>query len=186
RPPRASTLISLLCCLLSGLPPRSTLFPYTTLFRSDGGQRAALAERLSAAWARNVTLLPPMSRDALLDEYRRADDLLLHLNGFPSLENVLPSKVFEYAATGKPILAGVEGYALRSGGNEIVAGAVFDPGDARAMAEALGSLEPLHFERTRFKEAYRRDRLMDAMAADILAAAAAEPREVGRAAPVGR
>lgn len=150
----------------------------------DGGQRAALAERLSAAGVRNVTLLPPMSRDALLDEYRRADYLLLHLNGFPSLEKVLPSKVFEYAATGKPILAGVKGYARRFVSNEIDGAAVFDPGDVRAMAEALGSLEPLHFERTRFKEAYRRDRLMDAMAADILTAA--EPREVGRAAPVGR
>ncbi|MFO7286899.1 MAG: glycosyltransferase family 4 protein [Gammaproteobacteria bacterium] len=152
----------------------------------DGGQREALAARLAAAGVRNVTLLPPMSRDALLDEYRRAHYLLLHLNGFSSLEKVLPSKVFEYAATGKPILAGVRGYARQFITKEIDGAAVFDPGDAHAMARALRSLEPAHFDRTRFKEAYRRDRLMDAMAMDILSAAAVEPRRARRAAPVGR
>src|SRR2546429_5998582 len=40
-------------------PPRSTLFPYTTLFRSSGAQRdAAPRER----WCRSPYLRPPMSR----------------------------------------------------------------------------------------------------------------------------
>ena len=37
--------------------------------------------------------------------------LFIHLNAYPAFEKVLPSKIFEYAATGKPILAGVSGYS---------------------------------------------------------------------------
>ena len=37
--------------------------------------------------------------------------LFLHLGAVPAFEKVLPSKLFEYAALGKPVLAGVAGYA---------------------------------------------------------------------------
>lgn len=149
---------------------------YTFRIIGDGGQRAALEQRLTAIGVRNVELLPPMGRDALLEEYRRADYLLLHLNGFPSLEKVLPSKVFEYAATGKPILAGVRGYAGLFISREVEGACVFEPGNVRAMLEGLRSLTPLHFDRARFKDTYRRERLMDAMAADILAVSSVEAR----------
>src|SRR5205085_11559376 len=46
---------SLLFLLLLPRPPRSTLFPYTTLFRSaDGGARALDAARLRGARARGL------------------------------------------------------------------------------------------------------------------------------------
>lgn len=142
----------------------------------DGGQRPALASSLAAAGVRNVTLIPPMRRDALMEEYRRADYLLLHLNGFPSLEKVLPSKLFEYAATGKPILAGVRGHARRFIANEVEGAALFEPGDARGLVEGLESLSPDPVDRALFKARYRRERLMDAMAQDVLAAAEAVKR----------
>src|SRR3712207_7493928 len=41
-------------------PPRSTLFPYTTLFRSDGGGLSS-ASRPHVGWA-PPTVLPPSTR----------------------------------------------------------------------------------------------------------------------------
>ena len=59
----------------------------------------------------NIRLLPPIERQQLIKEYQNADVLFLHLNDYPAFEKVLPSKIFEYAALGKPILAGVTAVA---------------------------------------------------------------------------
>ena len=57
-----------------------------------------------------MQIIDPVSRSDLFDEYKNADVLFLHLNDYAAFRKVLPSKIFEYAATGKPILAGVAGY----------------------------------------------------------------------------
>jgi glycosyltransferase involved in cell wall biosynthesis len=134
----------------------------------DGGTRALLEQRLAAAQVRNVELIPPMDRESLKQQYREADFLLLHLNGFRALEAVLPSKLFEYAATGKPILAGVRGYARRFIAERVASAAVFDPGDADGMIQALDTLIPGPIDRTPFVSEYARTQIMDRMAAEIL------------------
>ena len=75
----------------------------------DGGRKRALAVALYSAGITNVDLLPPMSRNKLIEAYREADILFLHLNDYDAFKKVLPSKLFEYAALGKPIWAGVSG-----------------------------------------------------------------------------
>ena len=70
----------------------------------------ALKENISKLKCNNVVLSPPVPRYRLLDEYAQADVLLLHLNNKKAFEKVIPSKIFEYAVTGKPIVAGVAGY----------------------------------------------------------------------------
>ena len=77
----------------------------------DGGRRRALEQALARSGADNVELRPPVPRAELIRSYRDADVLLLHLGRHPAFEKVLPSKLFEYAALGKPILAGVSGCA---------------------------------------------------------------------------
>ena len=49
-----------------------------------------------------------MPQHELLNYYNQANILFLHLNSIKAFEKVLPSKIFEYAASNKPILAGVE------------------------------------------------------------------------------
>src|SRR2546430_3791835 len=63
-------------------PPRSTLFPYTTLFRSQGRPRVEYSGSVSAA---SVTRLPSMLnaaqfRTAVQTNFPKNDSLLLNAN----------------------------------------------------------------------------------------------------------
>jgi hypothetical protein len=134
----------------------------------DGGRRELLLELLRNAGAHNVEVLPPMPRAALLDAYRSADILLLHLNAHAAFEKVLPSKIFEYAATGKPIWAGVAGYAAGFITAEVQNAAVFAPCNASEAIEKLESLNLQVRPRRDFIARYTRRNIARAMADDIL------------------
>jgi glycosyltransferase involved in cell wall biosynthesis len=137
----------------------------------DGGRRKTLVDALTASGAENVEVLDPVSREALFTQYRKADVLFLHLNDYPAFRKVLPSKIFEYAATGKPILAGVAGHAADFLREQVPGVEVFPPCDAVAMEAALHRLlaGPRVIDRQAFCERYRRDRIMQNMATEILA-----------------
>jgi glycosyltransferase involved in cell wall biosynthesis len=139
----------------------------------DGGRRAALAAGLARAGVDNVELLPPMPRERLIEAYRAADVLLLHLGRYAAFEKVLPSKVFEYAALGKPLLAGVAGFAAEFIRKEIDNAAVFAPGDAQAAVQAFRSLALVDRPRAGFVAKYARSRIARAMADDVVALAGA-------------
>src|SRR5947207_9776063 len=49
-------------------PPRSTLFPYTTLFRSQGEDRDAMAELAQLAAARSRPFREDGDRETLVDQ----------------------------------------------------------------------------------------------------------------------
>jgi glycosyltransferase involved in cell wall biosynthesis len=134
----------------------------------DGGRRKALQAALAAAGADNVELRPPVSRAALLLAYRAADVLFLHLGAHRAFEKVLPSKLFEYAALGKPVLAGVAGYAAAFVRTEIENAAVFAPGDVAQGIRAFESLELVDRPRASFTAKYARSRIVGQMAQDVL------------------
>jgi hypothetical protein len=134
----------------------------------DGACRQRLLDLLRQGGVHNVEVLPPMPRPVLLEAYASADILFLHLNAHPAFEKVLPSKIFEYAATCRPIWAGVAGYAASFIAAEVSNAAVFAPCDASQAAEKLDNLI-LHYEpRREFVERYARRNISKAMAADIL------------------
>lgn len=135
----------------------------------DGGRRSMLEREIARTGADNVALYPPMRRPDLLAEYSRADVLFLHLGKHRALERVLPSKVFEYAALGKPLLAGVSGYTAQFIREEIGHAAVFSPGDVQQAVAAFNSLELKHCPRPAFIAKYSRRNIARAMADDILA-----------------
>ena len=85
----------------------------------------------------NVKIIPPMSRALLITEYEQADILFLHLNDCPAFLRVLPSKIFEYVMTGKPILAGVPGCSAKFLSEHVLSCEVFKPCDADAGLEKL-------------------------------------------------
>src|SRR3712207_7951292 len=58
-------------------PPRSTLFPYTTLFRSSGGAKTWKGEFAELYWgAREVVILPDNDEEGAAYAQKVAQDLL--------------------------------------------------------------------------------------------------------------
>lgn len=133
-----------------------------------GGRLQALRERVAERGLKNVEVIEPVAREQLVDMYQLADALFLHLNDFDAFRRVLPSKLFEYAATGKPILAGVAGYAADFVGNEIANAEVFAPCDVNGAVAALGRLSLVQKSRAEFVERFSRRRIMNSMADEVL------------------
>ena len=115
----------------------------------------------------NFELVPPMARYHLIQEYKKADILFLHLNDHDVFKKVLPSKLFEYAATDKPILAGISGYSAQFAKSEIENCSVFTPTDFQDGIDKLKVLELRSTHRVDFKNKYRRSKIMSEMAEDI-------------------
>lgn len=134
----------------------------------DGGRKSQLKKALDEAGADNVTLLDPVSRPALVQAYRSADVLFLHLNDYDAFRKVLPSKLFEYAAVGKPVWAGVAGYAAEFIAREIDNAAVFPPCDVDAAMSAFSTLKMQSDPRTGFVRQYARRNIMQSLARDIV------------------
>ncbi len=147
----------------------------------DGGRRAQLARAVEADGVENLVALGgPRSRAEVAVAYADADVLFLHLNDYDAFGKVLPSKVFEYAATGKPILAGVGGHAAHFLRSEVANSQVFPPCDAAAGLAALGELVLGFTDRSAFIQMYSRDVISKRMADDILGTmASATAREAG-------
>jgi glycosyltransferase involved in cell wall biosynthesis len=134
----------------------------------DGGRKGQLLERLREMACNNVEVIPPLNRERLRAEYRDADVLFLHLNDYDAFRKVLPSKVFEYAATGKPIWAGVAGFSANFIEKEIPNSAVFAPCRHDDALDAFRRLALRPVDRSAFVEKYARDVIMQEMATDIL------------------
>lgn len=142
----------------------------------DGGRRGALELAIGSRNIGSIQLLPPMPRTQLLQAYRDADVLFLHLGAQPAFYKVLPSKIFEYAALGKPILAGVAGYAARFIRDQIVNAAVFAPCDVAAAVRAFESLDLVTRPRREFEAKFSRASIARAMADDVLGLLQRGPR----------
>lgn len=135
----------------------------------DGGCKRILEIALTEIGVTNVELLPPIKRDELIVAYRAADVLFLHLNDYDAFKKVLPSKLFEYTALGKPVWAGVSGYAAEFVKSEISNAAVFHPCDVEEAVHSFDELVLLDAPRTTFIMKYARANISKKMAKDIVA-----------------
>jgi glycosyltransferase involved in cell wall biosynthesis len=134
----------------------------------DGGRREALRAALSKHGVVNAELLPPMGRKELVEAYRAADVLFLHLNDYPAFSKVLPSKVFEYGAMGKPLWAGVSGFAATFVKTELSNTAVFHPCDVEGAVKSFNELRFENTPRSDFVRKYARANVTRELAKDIL------------------
>ena len=134
----------------------------------DGGRRLELERAIRTSGVRNVQVVGPVSRIRLVEEYREADVLFLHLNDYGAFEKVLPSKIFEYAATGKPIWAGVAGFSAQFLKREVQNTAVFEPCNADDAARAFAGLNLVSVSRRDFVRRFSRESISRGMAGDIL------------------
>jgi len=134
----------------------------------DGGMRSMLEENLRNQRVTNVVLHNPVGREELMEFYRQSDYLFLHLNDCPAFEKVLPSKIFEYAATGKPIIAGVNGFAKKFLNKNVENSIVFNPCDAEDFMFKFKSLSCKEKAREEFVKQYTSTTIMQKMAADFM------------------
>ena len=134
-----------------------------------GGLIQKLRDAVAALGLSNVELVPPMGREALIKEYVKADVLFLHLNDYEAFRKVLPSKLFEYGAMNKSILAGVSGYSEEFIKSEISDCAVFSPTDTEDAVRKFESLSYSIKPREEFIKKFDRRKIMCEMAKDIYA-----------------
>jgi len=134
----------------------------------DGGRKAQLENALTSNGVTNVKLFHPVNRDELIACYQKADVLFLHLNDYPAFKKVLPSKIFEYAAMGKPVWAGVRGYAAEFLNIEVENAVVFEPGNHKQAYQLLDSLDMTLTKRDDFITKYSRENIMSKMANDLV------------------
>ena len=134
-----------------------------------GGRLQQLQDAVTSKNLSNVILEQPVSREELISAYKKADVLFLHLNDYEAFLKVLPSKLFEYGALGKPIWAGVGGYAATFINENLSNATVFAPCDVSAGVQAFDELDIADAPRTDFIARFKRAAIMDGMAADLLA-----------------
>jgi glycosyltransferase involved in cell wall biosynthesis len=140
----------------------------------DGGMKEKFKKSISHL--DNVKLLPPVSRDDLIAHYEKSDFLFLHLNDYKAFEKVLPSKIFEYAATYKPIIAGVNGYARFFLEQYLPDSLIFRPCDLEDFCEKYDRFKGIVDlqKRKDFITKFSRASIMAEMAKDFLEAARAK------------
>ena len=141
---------------------------YEFLIVGDGGKKQALEKAIDEAGASNIKLCDPVNRDSLITLYSECDYLFLHLNDYDAFKRVLPSKLFEYAATGKPIIAGISGYAREFVENNINNCIVFSPCNSEELVHKVRIFSIKTDSRKSFIEKYRRDAIMDKMSDDFI------------------
>ena len=134
----------------------------------DGGQKKVLLT--STAKCHNVRLLNPVNRRELIDHYEKSDILFFQLNDYDAFKRVLPSKIFEYAATLKPIIAGVDGFARRFLEEHLPDAMIYKPCDIDGFCHEFDQFNGrVDIEKRRvFINKYSRKNIMKAMTLDLL------------------
>jgi glycosyltransferase involved in cell wall biosynthesis len=144
---------------------------YRFLVIGDGGALSKLKESIPISKNANIEFLLPIERSELIKYYIEADILFLHLNNIPAFKRVLPSKIFEYAALGKPIIAGVGGFSKQFIEKNIPYAYIIEPGDSNSAIKSILEASDCEISQElvhEFKEKYDRELIMNDMASDIL------------------
>jgi glycosyltransferase involved in cell wall biosynthesis len=135
----------------------------------DGGTKTLLQDEIENLSISNVVLEKPVNRKELQGIYSNADYLFIHLNDYPAFRKVLPSKIFELATFGKPIIAGVSGFAAEFIKNEVTDSFDFEPCNSKQLVDFLKSdIASNTIDRKEFKLKYRRSNINSLMAESIL------------------
>ena len=131
-----------------------------------GGAIEKLKSRIAELGVKNIVFHDPVARSAVPGYYRDGDALFLHLNAIPAFERVIPSKIFEYGATNKPILAGVAGYPASFIRENLPDAHVFPPCDVDALVQILTNPlpDPGREARSAFVQRFRREVIMRRLA----------------------
>ena len=110
------------------------------LLVGDGPERQALEDRVNSGELRNISFTGYLSREKILEIYKKSDILFAQLKDTPTLNSTgLPSKLFEYMATGRPFIYAGKGLATEFL-NDVGCALTVVPEDPDAITNAITSL----------------------------------------------
>lgn len=109
------------------------------LFAGDGADKDFLAAVAQRNRGTNVRLLPPLPRQDVPALIRAADVCIVPLRNAPVFRTVIPSKMLEFMACGRPVILAVDGQA-RKLLEQAEAGIFVEPENPQALAEAVERL----------------------------------------------
>jgi glycosyltransferase involved in cell wall biosynthesis len=144
---------------------------YHFLLIGDGGKKDILEQKINNNNIDNIEIIAPVDRETLIDYYLNADILFLHLNDIPAFQRVLPSKIFEYAAMGKPIVAGLNGYSAKFMNDHVPYANTFSSGDIEAAKSSILQASTVKVSDaivSDFVAQYSRESIMEKMSEHIL------------------
>jgi glycosyltransferase involved in cell wall biosynthesis len=139
------------------------------VFVGHGIRKARLLREAAAAELSNVVFAAPQPKRTMPSVLAAADMGLAILRPVPVFKTVLPNKVFDYMAAGRPVLVQVDG-VIRGVVEDAGCGVFVEPGNANELAEAVKRLardpdlrKALGARGRRYAERYcsRRDRLAE-------------------------
>ena len=134
----------------------------------DGGTRKKLEEKLKELNVENVELLNPVARKELIEYYKESTFLFFHLNDLEAFKKVMPSKMFEYGAFDKPIIAGVGGYAALFVEKNIPNHILFKPTDVDDFVSKMKNYQLKFERRDEFIQNFSRKSIDRKLAASIV------------------
>lgn len=139
----------------------------------DGGAKKKLEKRIEQLDVSNVVLKEPVKRNEVIEEYKKADILFIHLNNLQVFRKVLPSKIFELALVEKPILAGVQGYARKFLEEKVDGVFLFNPSDVEGLLQQINNIEKFNeneeqIDNSDFSKEYDRRSINRELSASIL------------------
>lgn len=139
------------------------------LFIGAGAAKADAVRLASDLKVGNVTFLDPVAKEEVGRYLSVTDAALVPLRRSDTFKTVIPSKIFESAAMGKPILLGVDGQA-RQIVEQFDAGLYYEPENEVSFMEAVSRLAAdrnlyarLQEGGTRLAQGYDRSRLAEQM-----------------------
>ncbi len=141
---------------LSKLIPALATNQKTCRFIIYGEGRDIRALKKATRRLGNVEIFSSISRADLAFKYRNGACLLLHLEESFCNIGALPSKVFEYAASGAPMICGLSGYAKEFVEKNVSNAVVFSPSDVTSFSQQLPLLSDEYVDRKEFSTKYDR------------------------------
>lgn len=147
---------------------KKTMNIYDYLIIGDGNSKDLLQKKIAELKIHNVKILKPIERKLLKKYYKETDIVFLHLNNHESSKHVLPSKIFEYAATSKPILAGLNGFSKSFCQKNINGCYIFNSSDVDDGLIKLKKIVKFYYDRKSFINIYRRKNISNNLVKEIL------------------
>ncbi len=135
----------------------------------DGSRKRNLLSEIKKNNCGNIFIHNPVDRHKLKDIYNGADILFFQLSKLDAFLRVIPSKLFEYSAFNKPIVAVVDGYCKEFINSKLEGVFIADPEDINQIVKKISEIDlSLSFNRSKFINEFSRSKINSKLSESIL------------------